>query len=134
MRYTFEITPGRTGYFTATDTLKGVSVTFLYQEFQDTQEWEFTPEAQKNTTVYLNRIADSLEAWVRLNHPEEVEKEEKFIVKRSEDGKRITIRRPKLDFDISFPSEFGKAKAASIIRHTAEWLKHSEGNWDNVDF
>lgn len=134
MRYTFEKTEGRKGFFTATDTTKGVSVTFREHEFQETQEWAFSPEAQNNSTVYLNRIADALEAWLRIQHPETLSQAEKYILKRSEDGKTITLTMPGCGMEVKFPAEMGKVTAASFLRNASFFLKKSADHWDNVDF
>jgi hexokinase len=122
------------GLYEVRDTKTNVFVTFKEKQFKETQEWYFPADPAIQKPITMNRIADKLEAWLMLAHPDLMSEPEKFVMKISDDGKTITIDRPKLGFTLSFPAKFGKAKAASIIRSTSEWLKRYEGNWDNVDF
>lgn len=122
------------GLYEVRDTKTNVFVTFKEKQFKETQEWYFPADPAIQKPITMNRIADKLEAWLRLNHPEIVSEPEKFILKRSEDGKTIILERPSQGLVITFPESTGKVTASAQIRAASMWLKNMADNWDNVDF
>ena len=122
------------GLYEVRDTKTNVFVTFKEKQFKETQEWYFPADPAIQKPITMNRIADKLEAWLRLNNPEIVSEPEKFILKRSEDGKTIILERPSQGLVITFPESTGKVTASAQIRAASMWLKNMADNWDNVDF
>lgn len=122
------------GLYEVRDTKTNVFVTFKEKQFKETQEWYFPADPAIQRPITMNRIADKLEAWLRLNHPEIVSEPEKFILKRSDDGKTIILERPSQGLVITFPESTGKVTASAQIRAASMWLKNMADNWDTVDF